>query len=158
MKGMQDYLFGKKGVLNDGDLSTGDLQGIMGYLAKIKQSSKDTTGWLDEINSAYEKIYGESLKTSSTSTANAVSGATEQEVNIVAAYMDSIRQYTYNNSMNLQKIIDNGIKIQSSPIFTEQLKQLEAIAANTFRNADMAEKLYNLIYDNTLGNNKIHVA
>ncbi|MBP8934178.1 MAG: hypothetical protein KBG68_00530 [Prevotella sp.] len=155
---MQTYLFGENGVLTDGDLSTSDLSGIMGYIAKIKDSTDTAYTYLDQIDEAYKKEYGESLKTNtSSSSANAISGVSEQEANIIAAYMDSIRQDSLINRLNLQKIIDKGVTVES-PLLTSQLDQLKAISANTQLNAKMAENLFKLFTDNINGINKLHIS
>ena len=158
LKDMQTYLFGENGVLTDGNLSTSDLSGMMGYIAKIKDSTDTAYTYLDQIDEAYKKKYGESLKTNtSSSSANAISGASEQEVNIVAAYMDSLRQDSLINRLNLQKIIDKGVTVES-PLLTSQLDKLKAIEANTKLNAEMAENLFKLFTDNINGINKLHIS
>ena len=95
--------------------------------------------------------------TSSSSTANAISGVTEQEANIIAAYMDAIRQDTYNNRMNLQKIVDEGIMISESPIMQSQLQQLTQIQSNTYKNMELVGEIKSIFNDITLGNKKIYV-
>ena len=60
--------------------------------------------------------------------------------------------------MNLQLIVDKGL-IVNSPLFESQMIQLRAISENTYRNAEAAEKLYDLINGNINGNGtKIHIA
>ena len=95
--------------------------------------------------------------TSSSSTANAISGVTEQEANIIAAYMDAIRQDTYNNRMNLQKMVDEGIMISESPIMQSQLQQLTQIQSNTYKNMELVGEIKSIFNDITLGNKKIYV-
>jgi hypothetical protein len=158
LKDMQTYLFGKNGVLTDGDLSTSDLSGIMGYIAKIKDSTDTAYTYLDQIDEAYKEKYGESLKTNtSSSSANAISGVSEQEANIIAAYMDAIRQDTYNNRMNIQKIVESSVKIESSPMMQAQLLQLQQIQSNTYRNMELVGDIKSLLTDFSLGNKKIYV-
>ena len=130
----------------------------MGYIAKIKDSTDTAYTYLDQIDEAYKKKYGESLKTNtSSSSANAISGVSEQEANIIAAYMDSLRQDSLINRLNLQKIIDKGVTVES-PLLTSQLDQLKAISANTQLNAKMAENLFKLFTDNINGINKLHIS
>ena len=156
---MQKYLFGDKGVLTDGNLSGSDLEGLMGYITQIESASDSAFSYLDQIDEAYKAKFGESLKsTSGTSSTNSLSGSTEQETNMVIAYMNSIRQDTYNNRMNLQQIVDKGL-IVNSPLFESQMIQLRAISENTYRNAEFAEKLYNMFYGNINGDGtRIHIA
>lgn len=158
LKDMQTYLFGKNGVLTDGNMSVSDLSGMMGFLSKVKDSTDAEYDYLDKIDEEYKKKYGESLKTNTTSSsANSISGVSEQEANIIAAYMDALRQDSLINRLNLQKIIDSGVTIES-PLLTSQLEQLKAIAANTSLNAKMAENLYKLFNDNINGINKLHIS
>jgi hypothetical protein len=158
LKDMQTYLFGKNGVLTDGDLSTSDLSGIMGYIAKIKDSTDKAYTYMDQIDEAYKEKYGESQKTNtSSSSANAISGVSEQEANIIAAYMDAIRQDTYNNRMNIQKIVESSVKIESSPMMQAQLLQLQQIQSNTYRNMELVGDIKSLLTDFSLGNKKVYI-
>ena len=84
-------------------------------------------------------------------------GVTEQEANIIAAYMDAIRQDTYNNRMNLLKIVENGVKIESSPMMQAQLLQLQQIQSNTYRNMELVGDIKSMFNDVILGNKKIYV-
>lgn len=121
---------------------------------------------VDAADTLYDKMsetakkYGYNTKdtTSSSSTTNAISGVTEQEANIIAAYMNAIRQDTYINRVNIQKLVDSEFKIGESPMMQAQLQQLQMIAANTYRNAELVEEFKSLFGEVLIGNKKIHVA
>jgi hypothetical protein len=158
---MNDYLYGENGVLTDGDMSDSDLEGLFGYFNKIETAVSTGSEWLDKINEKYKAATGRSLTdtTSSGSTTNSLTGATEQEVNMLVAYADAVRQDTFNIREFTKKIyeLQDGV---TSHIMNSQLQQLQQISTNTYRNADMAERIYGLISGNMNGNanNRIHVA
>ena len=161
LKDMQTYLFGENGVLTDGNMSVSDLNGMMGFLAKVKDATDTEYDYLDQIDEAYKKKYGESLKTNTgSSTTNSISGASEQEINILAAYMDSVRQDTFNLRTMVQRMIDEGVNVhmKENPIAQAQLQQLGLIATNTLRNADLVNDIKIMFNDIIQGNQKIHIA
>src|SRR5574344_20854 len=115
---------------------------------------------VEALDEAYKKKYGKSLKDAangSSSTANSISGVTEQEANIIAAYMDAIRQDTYNNRMNIQKIVESGLKITENPMMQAQLLELRKIESNTYKNMELVGEIKSLFNDITLGNKKVYV-
>ena len=125
------------------------------------ESSVDTYNKaVEALDEAYKKKYGKSLKDAangSSSTANSISGVTEQEANIIAAYMDAIRQDTYNNRMNIQKIVESGLKITENPMMQAQLLELQKIESNTYKNMELVGEIKSLFNDITLGNKKVYV-
>lgn len=125
------------------------------------ESSVDTYNKaVEALDEAYKKKYGKSLKDASngsSSTANSISGVTEQEANIIAAYMDAIRQDTYNNRMNIQKIVESGLKITENPMMQAQLLELQKIESNTYKNMELVGEIKSLLTDFSLGNKKVYV-
>ena len=125
------------------------------------ESSVDTYNKaVEALDEAYKKKYGKSLKDAangSSSTANSISGVTEQEANIIAAYMDAIRQDTYNNRMNIKKIVESGLKITENPMMQAQLLELQKIESNTYKNMELVGEIKSLFNDITLGNKKVYV-
>ena len=161
-KKLQTDLFGEDGVSgimgSDNNLTQDEIAMIA---SDITSAQSDITKKQDILNSLYEglKPYGIDIKdiNSSSSTANAIKGVSEEVANIIAAYMDAIRQDTYNNRMNLQKIVDEGIMISESPIMQSQLQQLTQIQSNTYKNMELVGEIKSIFNDITLGNKKIYV-
>lgn len=162
MQKLMDDMVGKDGqggwLGADNDMSMADMinslaPDILGVQTSIDTYNKAMTA----LNEGFKKQGINMQNTSSSSTANAISGVTEQEANIIASYMDAIRQDTYNNRMNLQKMVDEGIKVSESPIMRSQLQQLQSIASNTYKNMELVGEIKSMFYDITIGNKKIYI-
>ena len=158
---LQSDLFGSDG--------TGGIFGTKNDLTEegITKIANDIMNAQSDINASTEKLnkLSEELKkrgidiknTTDSSTSNAISGVTEQEANIIAAYMDAIRQDTYNNRMNIQKIVESGLKITENPMMQAQLLELQKIESNTYKNMELVGEIKSLFNDITLGNKKVYV-
>ena len=160
-KGLQKDLFGTDGqgglFGTNNDLTQDDISKIAADIMDAQGDITSKMSKLDELYAALEKKGIDLKGSSSSSTTNAISGVTEQEANIIAAYMDAIRQDTYNNRMNLLKIVENGVKIEDSPMMQAQLLQLQQIQSNTYRNMELVGDIKSLLTDFSLGNKKIYV-
>jgi hypothetical protein len=160
---LQKQLFGENGkgglIGKDNKINDDALEAIDKFFSTTMPATVDAADTLYDKMSETAKKYGYNTKdtTSSSSTTNAISGVSEQEANIIAAYMDAIRQDTYNNRMNLLKIVENGVKIESSPMMQAQLLQLQQIQSNTYRNMELVGDIKSMFNDVILGNKKIYV-
>lgn len=86
-----------------------------------------------------------------------IQGVTEDTANLLGSYLNSIRQSVHVKQQLLEKLVSDDIP-QMSYIAQAQLQELNQIAANTKRNADAADKIYDLV--NRVvdkGSNKIKV-
>jgi hypothetical protein len=160
---LQKQLYGENGkgglIGKDNKINDDALEAIDKFFSTTMPATVDAADTLYDKMSETAKKYGYNTKdtTSSSSTTNAISGVSEQEANIIAAYMDAIRQDTYNNRMNLLKIVENGVKIESSPMMQAQLLQLQQIQSNTYRNMELVGDIKSMFNDVILGNKKIYV-
>ena len=160
-KNLQKDLFGENGqggiFGTNNDLTQEDISKIASDIMSAQGDITSKMNKLDELYAELEKKGIDIKGNSSSSTTNAISGVSEQEANIIAAYMDAIRQDTYNNRMNLLKIVENGVKIESSPMMQAQLLQLQQIQSNTYRNMELVGDIKSMFNDVILGNKKIYV-
>jgi hypothetical protein len=160
-KGLQKDLFGEDGqggiFGTDNDLTQEDISKIASDIMSAQGDITSKMKKLGELDAELEKKGIDIKGNSSSSTTNAISGVSEQEANIIAAYMDAIRQDTYNNRMNIQKIVESSVKIESSPMMQAQLLQLQQIQSNTYRNMELVGDIKSLLTDFSLGNKKIYV-
>ena len=160
-KNLQKDLFGENGqggiFGTNNDLTQEDISKIASDIMSAQGDITSKMNKLDELYAELEKKGIDIKGNSSSSTTNAISGVSEQEANIIAAYMDAIRQDTYNMRMNLLKIVENGVKIESSPMMQAQLLQLQQIQSNTYRNMELVGDIKSMFNDVILGNKKIYV-
>lgn len=115
------------------------------------------TGVLDNLEGrGYIEKDSDSASKSSTSTS--IKSITEETADLLASYINAIRADVSVNRMTLTEIL-YAVQGQSEmPIIARaQLQQLEQVAANTRRNADAAEMIYEVLHANVLGANAFKV-
>ena len=115
------------------------------------------TGVLDNLEGrGYIEKDSDSASKSSTSTS--IKSITEETADLLASYINAIRADVSVNRMTLTEIL-YAIQGQSEmPVIARaQLQQLEQVAANTRRNADAAEMIYEVLHANVLGANAFKV-
>lgn len=155
-----------KGVLDlfaesDGKITTDVYSALAELASGIGGKIGETEEFLDAWEEALNK-YGHSMKdmadsSSSDSLSKGVQGVTEDTANLLGSYLNSIRQSVHVKQQLLEKLVSDDIP-QMSYIAQAQLQELNQIAANTKRNADAADKIYDLV--NRVvdkGSNKIKV-
>lgn len=76
----------------------------------------------------------------------AIQGVTEDTAELLGSYMNAMRADLSVNRANLQKLTDSVISpLNEMALAVANLKHLETIASNTGRNADAADKIYDLL-------------
>ena len=129
------------GVMNE-DLfgALGDLVG--GLEDKIEQS--------EEFLDAYEKVLNEKglsmkeLGESEDSLSKGIKGVTEDTANLLASYLNAIRQDVSVKRTLIEQLVSVDVP-KINYIAEAQLRELNQIASNTLRNADAADKIYDLV-------------
>ena len=109
------------------------------------------TKTLDQLEAQGSIERGESSSSKSSMT-NSIKGVTEETADLLASYINAIRADVSVNRMTLTEIL-YAVQGQSEMpmIARAQLQQLEQVAANTQRNADAAEMIYEILNQNVLG-------
>lgn len=109
------------------------------------------TKTLDQLE-AQGSIERGGSSSSSSSMTNSIKGVTEETADLLASYINAIRADVSVNRMTLTEIL-YAVQGQSEMpmIARAQLQQLEQVAANTQRNADAAEMIYEMLNQNVLG-------
>lgn len=155
-----------KGVLDlfaesDGKITTDVYSALAELASGIGGKIGETEEFLDAWEEALNK-YGHSMKdmadsSSSGSLSKGIQSVTEDTASLLGSYLNSIRQSVHVKQQLLEKLVSDDIP-QMSYIAQAQLQELNQIAANTKRNADAADKIYDLV--NRVvdkGSNKIKV-
>jgi hypothetical protein len=162
MANLRNYMFGDNGIFTDNsasgtDLSSNELVGLSAELEKLKGQIGSSNEYWDKINDAVGGILDETGNAASGGLSKEVQGVTEDTANLLGSYLNSIRQSVHVKQQLLEKLVSDDIP-QMSYIAQAQLQELNQIAANTKRNADAADKIYDLV--NRVvdkGSNKIKV-
>ena len=146
---------------SDGKITTDVYSALAELASGIGGKIGETEEFLDAWEEALNK-YGHSMKdmadsSSSGSLSKGIQSVTEDTANLLGSYLNSIRQSVHVKQQLLEKLVSDDIP-QMSYIAQAQLQELNQIAANTKRNADAADKIYDLV--NRVvdkGSNKIKV-
>lgn len=145
---LRTYLFGddgKGGVFGaDKHMSLEDINGMIPFFDEYKNGIED----INELWNAIEGVMKENgYSMSDSNTASSMSGnikdITEDQANLLASYINAIRA-----DVSVKRAIIEKMGYEMMPKITAlveaQVRQLTAIAANTNRNADFCERIYDL--------------
>lgn len=103
--------------------------------ADVKNSTEELSKQIEATRDYLKKTYGWS-DNSSSSSRNSVKGITEEAGNLIASYLNAIRL-----DCSVMRAEQAKYYPEMSEIAKSQLSQLNAIARNTLRNADAAERI-----------------
>lgn len=103
--------------------------------ADVKNSTEDLSKQIEATRDFLKKTYGWS-DNSSSSSRNSVKGITEEAADILLSYVNAIRL-----DCSVMRAEQAKYYPEMSEIAKSQLTQLNAIARNTLRNADAAERI-----------------
>lgn len=103
--------------------------------ADVKNSTEDLSKQIEATRDFLKKTYGWS-DNSSSSSMNSVKGITEETADILLSYVNAIRL-----DCSVMRAEQAKYYPEMSEIAKSQLTQLNAIARNTLRNADAAERI-----------------
>ena len=103
--------------------------------ADVKNSTEDLSKQIEATRDFLKKTYGWS-DNSSSSSRNSVKGITEETADILLSYVNAIRL-----DCSVMRAEQAKYYPEMSEIAKSQLTQLNAIARNTLRNADAAERI-----------------
>lgn len=103
--------------------------------ADVKNSTDELSKQIEATRDYLKKVYGWS-DNSSSSSRNSVKGITEETADLIASYLNAIRL-----DCSVMRAEQAKYYPEMSEIAKSQLTQLNAIARNTLRNADAAERI-----------------
>ena len=101
----------------------------------VKNTTEDLTKQIEATRDYLKKVYGWS-DNSSSSSRNSVKSITEETGDLIASYLNEIRL-----DCSVMRAEQAKYYPEMSEIAKSQLTQLNAIARNTLRNADAAERI-----------------
>ena len=121
-----------------------------------------TTKSVDNITAVLERLkaHGWDLsQNGSNSISNGIKSITEETADIIASYLNAIRLDVSVNRVTLQRIYDSVSTLSTMNIIASaQLSTLNAISANTLRNADYSERILRLLNEvTTPGVKKVNI-
>ena len=115
--------------------------------AEIKSMNDQLEREMEESRDMLARTYGWTNKNGSSSTNSLGKAITEQDTSLWSSYLNAIRLDVSVNRVTLADILKLVQSQGEMPVIARaQLEQLKAIAINTSRNAEAAERIYNLLH------------
>ena len=137
-----------KGFIQQFEKDNGKLTEFsMQYLANIYNGAEKAVEYTEAYLEGLKKMgidLSESSKDASSGLSKGIQSVTEDTANLLGSYLNSIR-YDSSVQRNLIEQLVNVDVPQMSIIAQAQLQQLQQVAANTKRNADAADRIYELV-------------
>ena len=125
------------------DLSASEAAGLKNQLDKLKGQIEASNDYWDKINDAVGGILDSTEKSGAGGLSKEIQGVTEDTANLLGSYLNSIRHEVSVKRSIIEKLAGEDIP-KMSLIAQAQLTQLNNIAANTLRNAEAADRIYDL--------------
>jgi hypothetical protein len=148
LAGVQNYLFGEKGVFTANsergtDLTTGEAAGLVQEMGKVKGALSEAEKIWNALNEASGGML-ETTEAANDSLSGNIKSVTEDTAQLLASYLNAMRQDLSVNRKLFDKLVNDDIQ-RMSLIAQAQLQQLSMIQQNTLRNADAADRIYDLV-------------
>ena len=149
MANLKSYMFGQNGIFTDNsemgtDLSANEAAGIGKELDKLKEQIETSNEFWDKINDAVGGILDDTENAGKDGLSKGVQSVTEDTANLLGSYLNSIRHDSSVQRTLIEQLVNVDVP-QMSIIAQAQLQQLQQVAANTKRNADAADRIYELV-------------
>ena len=162
MKELQTYLFGEDGESgafgSDLELDNKDIEGVFGIFSNLEETVAAWEKGMDKLNESGEK-YGFDLKEmlGGDDLTEGIKGITEDTANLLASYLNAIRQ-DVSVQRRLWEAFIGGMNFnQINVIAQAQLTQLQAIAVNTKNSADSAASILTLLNSVSNGTRRFYM-
>ncbi len=141
----------EKGQLDETDMDD--------FADKLYQVGENVVPQLTGIFNALKEKGLDLRENGSSSLTNSIKGINEEEIGLLASYLNSIRLYCAEDNANLKQLTEltKSALPEMSVIAKSQLAQLNAIAQNTLRSADAAEHIDYLFNSVINGTKKIRI-
>lgn len=162
MKELQTYLFGEDGESgafgDDLEIDDNEVEGFYGFWAKFEETIAAWEKGVDKLNESGKK-YGFDLKEmlGGDDLTEGIKGITEDTANLLASYLNAIRQ-DVSVQRRLWEAFIGGMNFnQINVIAQAQLTQLQAIAVNTKNSADSAASILTLLNSVSNGTRRFYM-
>lgn len=137
-----------KGFIQQFEKDNGKLtESSMQYLANIYNGAEKAVEYTEAYLEGLKKMgidLSETSKDASSGLSKGIQGVTEDTANLLGSYLGAIRQDVSVKRSLIEQLVSVDVP-QMSIIAQAQLQQLQQVAANTKRNADAADRIYELV-------------
>jgi tape measure domain-containing protein len=149
MANLKSYMFGQNGIFTDNsemgtDLSANEAVGIGKELDKLKEQIEASNEFWDKINDAVGGILGDTENAGKDGLSKGIQSVTEDTANLLASYVNSIRQSVHVKQQLIEKLVSDDIP-KINYLAEAQLRELSQIQSNTARNVILVGEIRDLI-------------
>lgn len=119
----------------------------MQYLANIYNGAEKAVEYTEAYLEGLKKMgidLSESSKDVSSGLSKGIQSVTEDTANLLGSYLNSMRHDSSVQRTLIEQLVSVDVP-QMSIIAQAQLQQLQQVVANTKRNADAADRIYELV-------------
>ena len=128
---------------DNGKLTESSMSILAGMANGAEEAAKVTEAYFEGLKKLGIDL-SESSDEAKDSLSKGVQGVTEDTANLLGSYLQAIRQDVSVKRSLIEKLVGEDIP-EMGYIAQAQLRELNQIAANTKRNADAADKIYDLV-------------
>ena len=128
---------------DNGKLTDSSMKILAGMADGAEEAAKVTEAYLEGLKKLGIDV-AETSDEAKDGLSKGIQGVTEDTANLLGSYMNAIRQDVSVKRSLIEKLIGDDIP-EMNYIAQAQLQELNQIAANTKRNADAADKIYDLV-------------
>lgn len=130
-------------------LKEGNPEKAVDLLGEAMEGVEDMFPAIEEF---FQSMGIEQLASSADSLTKGIESVTEETAGLLASYINAMRA-----DLSVMRSMFGEFAPQVNTILQAQVTHLESIAANTFRNAEMAEEIRDLLQRNVNGGNKFNI-
>lgn len=168
MEGLQKFLFGTNGkggiVTTDSaggiEITASEAIGLVSELSKLKSQIDNGSNIYSVVAEAMKSLGLEMDGSGSSSSVNeSIKGLTEETADLLSSYINAIRaDVSVNRELLLTTLPVISVEVQRwNAIAQQQVAYQEQTAANTFRNAEAADMIYDLLHRVELGGSHFNI-
>lgn len=149
MANLKSFMFGQNGIFTDNsemgtDLSANEAVGIGKELDKLKEQIEASNEFWDKINDAVGGILDDTENAGKDGLSKGVQSVTEDTANLLASYVNSIRQSVHVKQQLIEKLVSDDIP-KINYLAEAQLRELSQIQSNTARNVVLVSEIRDLV-------------
>ena len=149
MSNLRNYMFGQNGIFTNNsemgtDLSANEAVGIAKELDKLKGQIEASNEFWDKINDAVGGILDDTENAGKDGLSKGIQSVTEDTDNLLASYVNSIRQSVHVKQQLIEKLVSDDIP-KMNYLAEAQLRELSQIQSNTARNVALVGEIRDLV-------------
>lgn len=129
---------------DNGKLTDSSLEILAGMADEAEYAAKATEAYLEGLKKLGIDLSGKSESESASGLSKSIQGVTEDTANLLGSYLNAMRADVSVKRSLVEQLVNEAVP-KINYLAEAQLQQLQMVVANTKRNADAADKIYDLV-------------